>query len=86
MTTVESPSSGSSSPPVRHRFPRRALIGAAAALAICAMLVIGLVRAGRRSGQPVHPDRPRLGIRGARPAAQVQFFSEGVRAAFRSLR
>ena len=58
MTTVESPSSGSSSPPVRHRFPRRALIGAAAALAICAVLAIGLVRPGAAPASPSTPTGP----------------------------
>ena len=58
MNTVESPSSDSSSPPVRHRFPRRALIGAAAALSICAVLVIGLVRPGTAPASPASPSTP----------------------------
>jgi pimeloyl-ACP methyl ester carboxylesterase len=55
MTTIESPSSGSSSPGERHRFLHRALIGVALALAISAALVIGLVRPGAAPASPSTP-------------------------------
>ena len=58
MTTIESPSSGPSSPPARHRFLRRAVIGAAAAVAISAVLVIGLVRLGAAPASPSTPTGP----------------------------
>ena len=59
MTTSESPSSGSPSPPAQNRSPRRALIGAAAAaLVISGVLVIGLVRPGAAPASPSTPTGP----------------------------
>jgi pimeloyl-ACP methyl ester carboxylesterase len=58
MNTINSPGPGSSSPPVRGRFPRRAIVGAAAALAITTALVIGLVRPAATPGSPATPTGP----------------------------
>jgi pimeloyl-ACP methyl ester carboxylesterase len=52
MTTIESPGSGSPSPAVGRKPPRGVLIGAAAAVAVGAVLVLGLVWPGAAPASP----------------------------------